>query len=177
MDTIFSGVVNRTSPDFAKFDAALSYDPDTGEIRWKRTVGRAQQGAIAGSITRIGRFSYRTIQVAGKRTYAHRIAWLLAHGFWPAALIDHKNRNTLDNRLTNLREATPSQNSANCKRHSRKSRGVKGVYWNSANRKWVSYIRRDGKSRYIGSFSNIDDAARAYEQAAKALFGEFARTG
>lgn len=86
---------------------------------------------------------------------------------------DHINHNGLDNRRINLREVTRSQNSMN----QRKTRGVskyKGVYWNKSRRKWLAQIQINKKHTYLGLFISETEAAEAYNEKAKELFGEYA---
>lgn len=85
---------------------------------------------------------------------------------------DHINRNKLDNRKTNLRVATASQNQANRRMPKTNTSGYKGVRWDRG--KWRAYIGVDGKDRHLGRFVNITDAAKAYDVAALAVFGDFA---
>lgn len=89
--------------------------------------------------------------------------------------VDHKNGDTLDNRRANLRAATNSQNQAN--RHSlppNKSARYRGVTWHKQCGKWQAAIKCNQKNHHLGLFDDIEDAARAYDQKAKELFGEFA---
>lgn len=79
--------------------------------------------------------------------------------------IDHKNNNGLDNRKHNLRPATPTQQVRNCRK--RKSSLFKGVHLLKRTGKYVANIR-------LGSFNSAEEAARAYDNAAVKLFGEFA---
>jgi hypothetical protein len=87
--------------------------------------------------------------------------------------IDHKNRDTLDNQKFNLRIATPSQNQQNANIRTDNTTGYKGV-----SRRYGDFMARisvEGKRIYLGTFSNAEDAARAYDAAAVEHFGEFAR--
>jgi hypothetical protein len=91
-------------------------------------------------------------------------------------LVDHKNRNTLDNRRDNLRIATVSQNACNCRRNkSNASSQFKGVCLEKRIAKWIAVISRHGKRIHLGTFDNEIDAAKAYDEAAKKYHGEFAR--
>jgi hypothetical protein len=89
--------------------------------------------------------------------------------------IDHKNGNGLDNRKANLREATRSQQTANARKTSRpKSSIYKGVCrFRGA---WVARIQPDGKCIHLGTFHDEKEAALAYDNAAREMFGEFANT-
>ncbi len=88
-------------------------------------------------------------------------------------LVDHQNRNTLDNRKENLRICTRSQNLMNQKRVNGTSK-YKGVFWYKRHSKWNAYISFNKKRLHLGYFENEIDAAKAYDKKAKELFGEFA---
>lgn len=83
--------------------------------------------------------------------------------------IDHINGNKLDNRRSNLRVATRSQNAANSK--AQVGKAYKGITWHKCGR-WQVVV----KKKYIGLFVNPLEAAIAYDNAAVTIFGEFART-
>ena len=90
--------------------------------------------------------------------------------------VDHINGDGLDNRRSNLRIATQSQNNANRRISHRNSSGFKGVSWAKRERRWCASIKIGGKSRGIGYFRDREEAARAYDARALELFGEFALT-
>jgi hypothetical protein len=90
-------------------------------------------------------------------------------------VIDHINGNGLDNRKCNLRPATKALNNRNMKKRSDNKSGVKGVCWHSAAKKWAACISVDRKSRYLGLFAKIEDAASAYAKASAEMHGEFGR--
>ena len=94
-------------------------------------------------------------------------------GLVKGELADHKNRNGLDNRRTNLRYCTISQNLANRRLPKRNSSGLKGVYYRPLLNKWYAAIYH-GKSICLGFFKTKEEAAIAYNKKAKELFGEFA---
>lgn len=85
-------------------------------------------------------------------------------------IVDHANRNPLDNRRRNLRFATPSLNTVN--RKYRNKTGFRGVAENDG--KFIARIWVDKKKRYLGNFATAELAALAYDKAAIAAFGEFA---
>lgn len=87
-------------------------------------------------------------------------------------MIDHKNRNKLDNRRSNLRFCTPSENFCNSGKQKNNTTGFKGVY-RQPNGFYVA-IQKNGRLRRIGSYKTLEEAARAYNVAAKELHGKFA---
>jgi hypothetical protein len=89
--------------------------------------------------------------------------------------VDHRNGDGLDNRRSNLRLATVSQNAMNKKRCRRPTvSGYKGVAWRHERSTWIARIYLDGRQIYLGQFGSAQEAARAYDAAARDLFGEFA---
>ena len=89
--------------------------------------------------------------------------------------IDHINHDTLDNRKTNLRICTTQQNNMNQKLNKNNTSGFKGVFWSKGAKKWQAQIMKNGKFVHLGLFNNIKIAAQSYDNAARELFGEFAR--
>lgn len=156
--------------DYAELAETLNYDPLTGMFTWKQQAGTVPTNG------------YRYITVNGKMMLAHRIAWLMQYGEDPEGkLIDHVNGDRLDNRIENLRIATYSQNSANAKRHSRNTSGLKGAskvvkdgIWTG---RWQASITFNRKQINLGSFKTKEAAHAAYVTAAERLQGEFANDG
>lgn len=89
-------------------------------------------------------------------------------------LVDHKNRDTLDNRRENLRVATTSQNGANQSKRPGGSSRFKGVCWDKSRGKWKARIMLNYKNVHIGRFLVEEDAARAHDVRAREVWGEFA---
>ncbi len=90
--------------------------------------------------------------------------------------VDHINHNGLDNRKVNLRPATCAENNRNRRKSSSKKflSRFKGVGWNRDQRKWSARILFNRKQIFIGYFVDEIEAAKAYDEAAKKYFGEFA---
>lgn len=116
--------------------------------------------------------AYRAIWEKGKQTniLMHREILNAPDG----VEVDHVNRNSLDNRRSNLRLCSHSENGMNRKLQSNSTSGFKGVSWKADKRKWRASIKKDGRQKHLGYFTDITQAARAYNVAAEQLFGEFA---
>jgi len=90
-------------------------------------------------------------------------------------VIDHINHDAMDNRRSNLRAATHSQNMWNkSKQRGNYTSIYKGVAWYQKTGKWRARIYYNGKEILIGYFDDEKAAAMAYDEKAKELFGEFA---
>lgn len=150
----------------------FSYNPDTGDLRWRTSRSGVRNNGVAGYTRRDG---YRVVFVNGKLYLAHRVAWAVVNGAWPEIGIDHINGDKTDNRWGNLRLATKSQNGMNRPAQSNNTSGYKGV---SRNRKrWAASIHEDGLKRHLGTFDTPKEAHAAYCRAAVKLHGDFVNTG
>lgn len=137
----------------------LDYDPGTGVFSWiVDRGGTAKAGSVAG---RLNGNTYLQIMVDGKRYCAHRLAWLYVHGEFPPDQLDHINRIRTDNRISNLRPATGTENNQNCSKRSDNTSGVIGVGWHKKCGKWVAHIRLNGRRKHLGLYDTIEEAAAA----------------
>lgn len=153
--------------------ALLNYDPLTGIFTWRSVVApqtRIKVGCNAGTISAHG---YLVIGIDRRQYPAHRLAWIYMAGALPAHQVDHKDKDRTNNRWSNLREATHSQNQMN-KRSSRKTSGLKGTTYSAHRRKWQAQIRHNKKTFSLGYFATTELAHQAYREAAARMFGEFA---
>lgn len=89
--------------------------------------------------------------------------------------VDHINGDKLDNRRSNLRVCTRQQNEWNKPANIRSKTGYKGVFWSKQARKYASWINTNGKIKHLGFYESSVEAAKAYDNAALMLHGEFAR--
>ncbi|RAT01404.1 hypothetical protein A6E27_23005 [Bacillus cereus] len=105
---------------------------------------------------------YVRMSVNGKKVMFHR--WVLGTTD-PNIIVDHRNRNKLDNRRSNLRECTKQENNRNSK--------AKGYCYLKRLNKYQANIRVDGKLIYLGIHEREEDAREAYIQASIKYFGEF----
>lgn len=88
-------------------------------------------------------------------------------------IIDHKDRDSLNNRKNNLRHCSHSQNSMNCSIRKNNTSGVTGVCWDAENDKWIAQIRINGKGKKLGRYKNKEDAIEVREKAELKYFKEF----
>lgn len=88
-------------------------------------------------------------------------------------IIDHINHNTIDNRKSNLRIVTYSQNLMNKSLVSSNTSGITGVSWYEKRNKWKSYITINKKQKFLGYFDNFEDAVRTRKEAEVKYFGEY----
>jgi len=117
-----------------------------------------------------GYYAIRCVSENGKRTMIRMHQQIMGA---TGVHIDHKDGNGLNNRRSNLRLCTRTENQRNQKSACGTSK-YKGVSWYAPTGKWVAGIRFAGKRKYLGYFSDERDAAIAYNKAASELFGEFA---
>jgi HNH endonuclease/AP2 domain len=151
----------------------LRYDPKTGEFRWragKKPNPRA--GRIAGCRQQSDSWS---IRIDGRRYQAHQLAWLYMRGEWGRPVIDHRDGNPLNNRWSNLRLSTYSDNAANRGRMRSNTSGFKGAVFDPRTDKWRALISKDGRRYCLGRYATAEEAHAAYVAKALELFGEFAR--
>jgi HNH endonuclease len=149
----------------------IEYCPKTGRMFWRVNRGPARAGSEAGAINGEGRVY---IRIDGRLYQRSRLAWLFMRGEHPAQFVDHRSGRRDDDRWENLRLATPSENSRNCRRRVSKH-GVPGVgYTPGRSKPWQAQIQRAGKRKSLGMFATKAEASAAYEAAAKREHGAFA---
>lgn len=167
--------IRRTIPSPSEVATLLSYDPQTGSLRWRKKCRGMDSEREAGVISDQG---YRVIYIGNRRVRAHRIAWAIQTGVWPpeGTDIDHENRDRADNRWSNLRLASRPQNNMNAKRRSDNKSGRKGVSWRSDTGKWHARIAVNGKITLLGNFTDFADAIAARASAEPKYHAEFARS-
>jgi HNH endonuclease len=151
----------------------FSYNPKTGVLRWKIAPANSVTiGDLAGCP--FGPRGYLSVRIKNKSYLVHRIVWAIYYGAWPQGNIDHKNRNAIDNRIVNLRLATPKLNGVNSIAKNG-NRLPKGCYRLKGRRRWYSKIKIDGKIKNLGTFATAREAAAAFEREHRAAYGDFSR--
>lgn len=162
--------VNDLAADYIR--KILRYEPDTGKFFWIERAAARPVNRPAGTKTDQG---YVVIGINGRQYPAHRLAFLIMDGVWPEEVVDHANMVRDDNRWSNLRRATLSQNQANGLRSVRNNSGVKGVHFNKFKGLWEAAITLNGKKKYLGSYGSLEIAEKVYKKAAEEKYGEFYR--
>ncbi len=172
----------------------LLYDPATGSLQWKarprrhfkthggwRNFNTNYAGTRAGAlwVNKNGGSMHITVCINGVIYQAHRVIWKMTKGRIGAAmLIDHRDGDKTNNRLSNLRQATRRQNNINSALPKNNTSGYKGAYFvpGRMSRPWMAKISaRWVKKKFLGYFSTPEEAHTAYCMAAEKHYGEFAR--
>lgn len=152
----------------------LDCDFATGQLVWKkrrRDLFPSSQACNAWNTARAGKlaftsanaYGYKNGTIFSQTVRAHNVIWALYTGDWPAPMVDHINGDPADNRIDNLRAATPSVNMKNTGMSIANTSGVVGVH--QRGKRWVAYIRVNGKPITLGSFRGLAEAAAAREAA------------
>jgi len=146
----------------------LHYNPETGLFTWACAGKGIRAGAIAGHLDAEG---YWVVKVGYRPYRAHRLAWFLTHGEWPAGEVDHINHERADNRIFNLRVVDRAGNMQNQQRPhvDNKSCGLLGVTWNKQHKRWQAKIVARKVRHHVGYFSDPQVAHEAYMAAKRRL--------
>lgn len=140
-------------------------------VRYDATTGkfyRARDGREVGFV--VASKGYVCLKLAGKKCNAHRVAWLISTGGWPAGEIDHINGDKTDNRLANLRDVPRLLNAQNQTRaHKRNGTGLLGVHYDQDRDRYIAAIFTGGRKRFLGRHETAEAAHAAYLSAKRRL--------
>lgn len=140
-----------------------------GEMLADLDVWNAWASAYCWHLTANG---YAATGYNGKNTLFHNIAFPNCKN---GIVADHINGNRLDNRMENLRLVNRAQNNMNKGLGSNNTSGHTGVAWDKSKRKWAAKIQIGGKTKYLGRYTDIENAIKARTEAEEKYFGEYRR--
>lgn len=147
------------------------YEPDTGMLRKVRNARKPYPWRGIGKDAR-----YLATNHAGKTYYLHSLVWFYHHGYLPVR-IDHKDLDTRNNHIENLRPCSNAQNQYNSARKINNKSGAKGVVFHPkcVNKPWQAKIVSAGKVISLGYYASVEEASAAYFRGAEVVAKEFAR--
>lgn len=119
-------------------------------------------------------YAMRRDNETGKTILMHREIYSHYRELPSGVDLDHRDRNKLNNSLSNLRPASRSQNVINGSRRMHNTSGVAGVAFHKRIGKWQAYITQDGKRQHLGYFKNFEDAVAIRKAVMVDCFGEYA---
>ena len=159
------------------FHSAFTADFKIGRLYWRSPPkNHAQRRGDEAGFINIGKGNnknYWQIRCFGRTFKRGRIIFLMAYGHWPSPVLDHINGDSLDDRLSNLRECNFSQNVMNSRARTRSHNLPRGVYEQKPGR-FMARITMRGLTQSLGTFDTIQLAESAYWAARKDLFDEYA---
>lgn len=149
----------------------IEYSEDSPtKLIWKKQKAKCiKVGSICGNLMRDKRRdgeSRYSFMFDCKTYQCSRLVWMLFNGLVPEGmLIDHVDRNPLNNSIDNLRIVTMSVNAHNARVQTNNKTGVTGVFWHKSTKRWYADIRVDNTRKYLGSFHSFDEAVSARKTA------------
>jgi hypothetical protein len=154
-----------TDADYAR--ERIAYDPTTGRMTWRIKPSRAVNAGDRTGHTDDGK-GYGRVKLWGRQHQAHRIAWLISRGEWPAGDIDHINGDRADNRLANLRDVPSTVNAENRRTASRHA-ATKVLGVSMEGTRFKARVRVNKREVYLGLFDTAEQAHAAYLKAKREL--------
>lgn len=158
----------RELPTPAQLAELFWYDALSGQLirridggRWGREKAEAVVGTSHGE-------GYLVVTVFGQKLLVHRVAFAIANGAWPDGHLDHIDGDRANNRLSNLRVASPGENNQN-QRHARSDSGSGLLGVRRMRTRWQAVIKVDGSRKHLGTFDTPEEAHAAYVAAKRDL--------
>jgi hypothetical protein len=147
-------------------------------------VRKVAVGGPAGQVGRVVGFElkdparpdkvYMATKIGGQHFCIHKLVWLWHYGVLPEQL-DHINRNSVDNRIENLRLASSCENMSNRKIFSNNTSGCKGVSWHKQHNRWFAYVNVRKKRKNLGYFDDLELAELVSTEARDLYHGKYAQ--
>ncbi len=151
-------------------------DPETGILYWKNVskYHLRKNGQVAGHKGTTNGKHYWVIRWNKKSYKRGQLVYLMTHGVFPKPVMDHINGDSLDDRPSNLRAATITENAWNHSKRKRTQNLPMGIRVTPTSGKFVARIGYMKKQITIGTFDKLEDAVCAYQSKRKELYGDFA---
>lgn len=171
----YTKLTNESPITIEFLNKTINYDPITGIFTWRSIDGSYGKRVPGEQVGYPHRKGYWHCEIRGKFYQLHRLAWFITYGAWPKDQIDHINGIKSDNSINNLREASNGQNQQNIGVRKSSKSGIKGVVIakNCTKNPYHAQITFNKKVINLGYFETIEEAHRAYDDAAKIYHGEF----
>lgn len=172
------------TPTKSRVDEYFNYDPETGVFTIKerprsdfslKSIYSRHLSSVGKRVGSVNSDGYVKLHMDGGVFSAHRVAWLIVNGEWveyPEFEIDHENGDPSDNRISNLRKCTKSENQRNAGRRRNNTSSVHGVNWKAKSNnggRWVARIWNGPLHVYLGSFKTLYEAQIARKAAERVL--------
>lgn len=146
----------------------IEYNPDTGEFYWRVKASKnIAVGSLAGSVNAQ---NYWQIRLYGKVWLGHRLAWVYVFGRWPSQ-IDHIDRDRRNNRISNLREVSGTDNQLNRGIQANNKTGHRGIHYSDRRREYVLQLSLKGTRVHCSYHKDIEDAVLVRDRVATQIYG------
>lgn len=146
-------ITDPPAPDYVK--SLFLYNEETGLVHWKVNKNKAKIGDLVGTKHNKG---YLSVSIDSKNYLLHRVVWCIHYGEWPTALVDHKDTDKKNNKISNLRLATSFNNAQNANLRKDSTSNIKGVSWHKRLNKWQVRVQENGKRAHLGYFDSLEEA-------------------
>ena len=155
---------HKPLPSQERLHQLIDYNPETGQVIWRKdNLSNRYRGRPAGYTH--PKLKRPRIKIDQVEYHMARVLWMHYYGEDPGELgVDHKDRNARNNKISNLRLATPKQNTAN--------QESKGWYFTSDGR-YQANIHIDGKRQILGYFQTREEAEERFQLQHAKIHGEF----
>lgn len=160
-------------PSIDRLWQLFSLDVEAGVLRRRvSTSSRGRAGNLAGVLHKAS--GYRIVTVDGQKLREHVLIWFMLYGEWIPRRVDHEDRNRSNNRPSNLRKASESQQRQNASLRSDNTTGQRGVSVIAGGKYFMARIVMDGNAKYLGCFPTAVLAGEAARAARLKHFGSYA---
>lgn len=168
-------IKRKNLPSQKYLEECFEYDFQTGFLYWKERPDHhfknlrgknCWNARLAGKLALhlLNRDGYRVGTINFKLVFSHRAIYKMLTGLEPETIL-HENGNCSDNRIENLSNGTQLENMKNQKQYKNNSSGITGVSWHKKTEKWQVSICVENKQKYLGLFSNLEEAIKCRKKA------------